>query len=440
MAKILFRCIWVSLILLSQSCANSVQPSANVATNAQPRTDVITAEGQAAINNDMPLLARKQALQDAIRQASMQSSVNIHSRTLVDQNDVSLDTFALSTAASVNNTTVVKEWPANNIYHVIAMVELSADNSCTTHYRKRIIATGFPLAKQEQVTGYETQDLSSGIPRELNNLLIESGDFIGSNATNINLYPRADLAPALQDQSAYRSSNFGAGASGTGIVELQSNTAYRPSKVMQLAVSNGVQFVLSGVIRDLEVESTEYMRGAGPLAYVRSLAREVVAKRGIGIDVFVHDGFSGALIYQQRYVDTVDGDVWIPASYTVGSERFNSTSTGEKIAQIIDRASVDIRHSLSCYPFATRIIDIKNDKVVIDAGTQERINVGDQLAVYTTSGNDLNLDGGTSFIGRDRQPTGVLTIRSVTPRYSTGKLEIPARELGVKVGDWVKSW
>jgi len=408
MAKILFNCILAPLVLLSQSCA-TVQP---------PRTNAVTVEGQAVINKDMPLLAKKQALQDAIRQASMQSSVNIHSQTLLSQNNVSVDAVSMRTAADVRNTKVIKEWTTDNIYHVVASVELSPDNGCTPHHRKRIIATAFPLAKQEQVTGYETQDLYSGIPRELNNLLIESGDFIGSNATGVNLYPRADLAPEMQDR-----------------------TAYRPSKVMQVATSNGAQFVLSGVIRDLEVESTEYMSGAGPLAFARSLAREVVARRGIGIDVYVHDGFTGALLFQQRYVDTVIGDVWIPATYTVGSERFNSTSTGAKIAHIIEQASTDIRQTLSCYPFTTRIVEIKGDQVFIDAGAQEKINVGDQLVVYSSDGStELHLDGGLSFIGKDKQPSGVVTILNVTPRYAIGRLEAPARDLGIRVGDWVKSW
>lgn len=413
MTKILFKCIGVSLVLLSLSCANNVQHQ----TQTRASSNVVTVEGQAAISNGMPLLAKKQALQDAIRQASMQSAVDIRSQTSVNQNSVSLDTMSMRTAAAVSNTKVIKEWTADNIYHVVAQVELSADSACSSHYRKRIIATAFPLVKQEQVTGYETQDLSGGIPREINNLLTESGDFIGSNATNISLYPRADLAPELQDR-----------------------TAYRLSKAMQIAASNGVQFVLSGVIRDLEVESTEYMRGAGPLAFARSLARDVVARRGIGIDVYVHDGLTGALLFQQRYIDDVIGDVWIPATYTVGSERFNDTSTGNKISQIMERASNDIRQSLSCYPFATRIIEIKDKKVVIDAGAQEKLGVGDQLVVYGSSGNDLNLDGGISFIGKDQQPVGVLTLRSIAPRYAIGSLEAPARELGVKVGDWVKSW
>ncbi|TRW91311.1 flagellar assembly protein T N-terminal domain-containing protein [Candidatus Methylobacter oryzae] len=406
MAKILFKYIWVAF-LLTQSCTTTIQP----------RPNTVTVEGQAAINKSMPLLARKQALQDAIRQASMQSSINIHGQTFANQNNISIDAVSMRTAAAVSNTKVLKEWTTDNIYHVVAMVDLVADNSCTPHQRKRIIATAFPLIKQEQVTAYESQDLTGGIPRELNNHLIESGDFIGSNATNINLYPRPDLAPEIQDRAAYR-----------------------PSKVMQIATSNGTQLVLSGVIRDLEVESTEYMSGAGPLAFARSLAREVVARRGIGIDIYVHDGFTGALLFQQRYTDSVIGDVWVPATYTVGSERFNSTSTGEKIAKIINQASSDIRQTLSCYPFTTRIVEIKDDKVFIDAGAQERLNVGDQLVVYSTGGDDLNIDGGLSFIGRDKQPAGVLTIMTVMPRYSIGRLEAPARDLGVRIGDWVKSW
>lgn len=432
MTKILFKCILGSLILLSQSCANVQHRVSNE----------ITVEGRAAVSKGMPLLAKKQALQDAIRQASMQASVSIRSQTLMSQNNVPLDTVSMRTAAAVSNTRVIKEWTTDNIYHVVAAVETSTDSSCSPHYRKRIIATGFPLVKREQLTSYETQDLSGGIPREINNLLVESGDFIGSSVANINLYPRADLAPSLQDQSTYRSSNFGAGAAGTDLMELQGNAAYRPSKVMQLAASNGVQFVLSGVVRDLEVESSEYMRGAGPLAFARSLARDVVARRGIGIDVYVHDGLTGALLFQQRYVDDAIGDVWIPATYTVGSERFNATSTGEKITKIIDRASMDIRQSLSCYPFTTRIIEIRDDKVFIDAGAQEKLNIGDQLMVYSSSvgSNDLSLDGGLSFIGKDKQPVGVLTILNVTPRYAIGTLEVPAREMGIKVGDWVKSW
>jgi len=150
-------------------------------------------------------------------------------------------------------------------------------------------------------------------------------------------------------------------------------------------------------------------------------------------DLPAHYSFSSVMF------DDVMGDVWIPETYTVGSERFNATSTGEKIAEIIDQASRDIRESLSRYPLVTRIIEIKDDDVFIDAGEQENLDIGDELEVYSATGDHFNLDAGVSFMGKDHEPAGVLTIRNITPRYAIGSLEDPASELGVKVGDWVKS-
>jgi hypothetical protein len=296
------------------------------------------------------------------------------------------------------------------------MVELSPTGMCQQIYRKRILATAFPRVVQEQISDYETNDLDNGIPREINNLLMESNQFIGINATNIALYPRPDLAPETQERDPYQD-----------------------SKIVKLAHKSGAQFVLSGVIRDLEIASDEYMNGSGIEALVNSWERHLSGKRNIGIDVYVHDGMSGALLLQRRYVDKSEGSVMIPASYTVGSDGFRTTETGKKITEIIDKASNDIQQTLNCYPFATRIADIKGNKVFIDAGAQEKLNVGDQLIVYGTASEGLHLEGGSSFITSDKQPVSVLTIQSVTARYAIGTIEGSIGKLGIKVGDWVRS-
>ena len=102
------------------------------------------------------------------------------------------------------------------------------------------------------------------------NLLMERGGLIGRNETHTVLYSQPDMAPEILDQ-----------------------TAYNESIVVQLADEHGAQFVLSGVIRDLEIESTEYIRGSGVFSRIKSMMRDYVARRGIGIDVYIHDGVSG---------------------------------------------------------------------------------------------------------------------------------------------------
>ena len=409
MATFLFRLAALSAILGTASCATPIPQ------NLSPQ-NIATVEGQAAVHNGAVLLAKKQALQDAIRVASQQSSVAIRSQSSVSNNNLQFDSMSMRSAAAVSNTKILREWQTGDVYHVKAMVELSPTGMCQQIYRKRILATAFPRVVQEQLSDYETNDLDNGIPREINNLLMESNQFIGINATNIALYPRPDLAPETQERDPYQD-----------------------SKIVKLAHKSGAQFVLSGVIRDLEIASDEYMNGSGIEALVNSWERHLSGKRNIGIDVYVHDGMSGALLLQRRYVDKSEGSVMIPASYTVGSDGFRTTETGKKITEIIDKASNDIQQTLNCYPFATRIADIKGNKVFIDAGAQEKLNVGDQLIVYGTASDGLHLEGGSSFVTSDKQPVSVLTIQSVTARYAIGTIEGSIGKLGIKVGDWVRS-
>ncbi len=409
MATFLFRLAALSAILGTASCATPIPQNLS-------QQNIATVEGQAAVHNGAVLLAKKQALQDAIRVASQQSSVAIRSQSSVSNNNLQFDSMSMRSAAAVSNTKILREWQTGDVYHVKAMVELSPTGMCQQIYRKRILATAFPRVVQEQLSDYETNDLDNGIPREINNLLMESNQFIGINATNIALYPRPDLAPETQERDPYQD-----------------------SKIVKLAHKSGAQFVLSGVIRDLEIASDEYMNGSGIEALVNSWERHLSGKRNIGIDVYVHDGMSGALLLQRRYVDKSEGSVMIPASYTVGSDGFRTTETGKKITEIIDKASNDIQQTLNCYPFATRIADIKGNKVFIDAGAQEKLNVGDQLIVYGTASDGLHLEGGSSFVTSDKQPVSVLTIQSVTARYAIGTIEGSIGKSGIKVGDWVRS-
>lgn len=378
-------------LLLIQGCANSkILPTAAATTPLQAREKIITMEGQATIQKGATLLARKLAFQNAIKKVAVQAGGSVSSSSLL------------------GSTKVVDEWVKDDVYHLQVLSVISSGQSCHSPYRKRILATGFPLVTAGQISANETQDLYSGIPREIGNMLMESGDFIGRNETHTILYSRPDMAPEILDQDEYQE-----------------------SIVMQLAEEYGVRFVLSGVIRDLEVESTEYIRGAGLLAQMKSMMRDFVARRGVAIDVYVHDGFSGAVLFQHRYTDTVLGDVWIPTGYTVGSERFKSTPAGHKISKIIKLASQDIKDLFACYPYVAKVINVENNKIYIASGIQDKLKRGDNLVVYAT-----NVHAGM----KESQLIGVIKIEDVQAQYSVGIMEVSSDVRKVKAGDLVKSW
>ncbi len=385
------RLIFLSVIaLMIQACATT--PDNKHTDETAP--EVISSQGQAEIQQGAVIEARLKAIQQAIRQAA--KAAGRHS---------SRDLIA--------NTKVVDEWRENNHYFVQIVAVVGQQEGCQASYKKRIVATAFPIVTTGQISGNESQDLYGGIPREIMNQLMETGDFIGRNQTRTVLYARPDLAP-----------------------EIMTTSQYGDNTIQQLARQNNSQFVLSGVIRDFEVESTDYIRGAGLLAQAKSALRDVIVRRGITLDVYVHDGLSGALLFQHRYSDSILGDVWIPVGYSVGSARFKATPAGEKISRIIKMATQDIHRVFSCYPFTTRIVKINDNGLVIAAGAQDKLKVGDKFVVY---GNSRSLYGLGNSQG-NKQAIGLLTLDAVNVQFSTGHLEVPTNIRKIKVGDWVKSW
>jgi len=388
MKSLLQLLLFINLLFIQACAINSLSQENQASAKATSRA--ITMQGQASINKGAKLLARKQAFRAAIRNVSQQAGSQF------------------SSEAILGSTKIVDEWIENDIYHLQVLAVLSEGQVCNSPYRKRIVATAFPGVVSGQISANETQDLYSGIPREMMNILMESGNFIGRNETHTVLYSRPDMAPEIIDE-----------------------TGYQDSIVVKVAQQQGSQFVLSGVIRDFEVESTEYIRGAGVFAQVKSMMRDFVARRGVAIDVYVHDGMTGALLFQHRYTDTVIGDVWIPSGYTVGSERFKATPSGHKISQIIQLASKDIGHLFACYPFSSQVIKVENKKVYIASGAQDKLKKGDSLAVYAAKG---------SFMMQESELVGVIIIQDVQANFSVGYMELSSDARKIKSGDLVKSW
>jgi len=387
--KIVISCILFITVILIQGCAKPT-PEESAQQLKEQTNRVITVQGQAEIKKGAKLLARNQAFRNAISNAAIEAGRLFTSNALL------------------GGTKVVDEWIANGHYFVQTLSVLSNEQYCDSPYRKRIVVTGFPSVTSGQIGGNETQDLYSGIPREMLNILMETGSFIGRNQTHTVLFSRPDMAPEILDETGYQS-----------------------SPVIQLAAEYGGQFVLSGVIRDFEVESTEYVRGAGLFAQAKSLMRDFVARRGISIDVYVYDGMNGGLLFQHRYTDTVLGDVWIPSGYTVGSARFKSTPAGHKVSKIIQKASKDIRRLFSCYPFVAKVTKVESDKVYIASGSQDKLKKGDKLVVYA-----LNSTAGM----QENELIGVVNIQSVQANFSVGKMEVISDVRKIKAGDIVKSW
>ena len=375
--------LWLLPIVLLSACA-----SLESGNHSARQT---TVQGSAPISAQGVDRARQMAIDDAIANASLQLK------------------SSSSGPIQVGDIKVVDEWQEGDVYRVQVLAMRSEQKSCHSSYRKKIVATGFPLMNPAHISGMESQDLFSGIPREISNQLMESGDFIARNLTTTALYSRPDLAP-----------------------DIPATGGYSGSLLLDVAKRADAQLVLSGVIRDFQIESTQYVRGSGVLAQLKSSMRDYVARRSVGIDVYVYDGFTGALIFQKRYSDSILGDVSLPTGYSVGSEGFESSSAGHAISQIIHQAGEDIQQLFACHPFAARVTQVESDRIVIAAGAQDKIRVGDRFMVYSAGFKETAGMGFSDSIG-------MMVISEVGPSMAAGNLNDITGLSRVRSGDWVRS-
>ena len=379
----------LSLVLLFLAgCSSEVKPPLTAEAVAARQ---VTAEGSAFIREGGIEGARREAMNAAIMEAT---------ERLRRSN---------GGANQIGDVKVVDEWQQGDVYRTQIVAQITDKSVCNSPYRKKIVATAFPMMASDQLFGSESQDLMGGLPREISNQLMESGAFLSRNAANTVLYSRPDLAPEMD------------AASGSSAV------------VTDVARRYEGQLVLSGVIRDFKIESSQYVRGTGVLAEIKALSRDIVSRRSIGVDVYVHDGFTGALLFQHRYTDSILGDVSLPAGYSVGSQRFADTPAGNTINDIIRQASADIYRTFSCYPFATRVTQVVNNRVFIAAGSQDKVRVGDRFKLYPA----ISSVYGSS--GEIVESQGTLTITEVTSNSAQGMLNPEGKPLRVYPGDWVKS-
>lgn len=398
MAESYFKVIVIGLMLSVQACA-----TAPVQTMPMPIQPIIT-EGQANIINGSVALAKKQALQAAVLKASSQATIPV---------PIQQDLVSRRSPENSSYTQILDERVVGNVVKIRAKTTVVPNASCSPMLRKSLVVTAFPLAQSAQIAAAESNDLYRGVPRELNKLLDESSGFIGHNATQM----------ALNAQPQ-------------GVIDTLNQTV----NVMALAKAHSAQLVLSGVIADMQIESGDYMAGSGPIGMAKSVLHDIWSKRSIGLEVLVQDGLTGATLFKQSYQAIAEGDVWLPANMIVGSAGFKATASGAKIMNLIQRASDDIQHALNCYPFATRITEIEGNRITIDAGSDAKLQVGDQLVVYAEGKKNSNLMRSNGYAEYDRQPIGMITLNNIRAQYAIGYLDVSPVKAGLKIGDWAKSW
>jgi len=377
----------------------------------------ITAVGSAVLVDDLEV-SRDKAIRDALRQASLQMGGSIHSSQMLVDGLVTSDQTSLKTSGQFRHVRILQEKISHGILEVKLRAEFIQEGQCAMNegngYRKAVAVAGFALQSPKHAVLGGLQNIEQHLPRVLANTINGRHRLHAMDSGNVLMFNSVDRAPSSQ------------------------NNLQRLTNSVELAKELGAQFVISGVIRDLDMINPD----AGvphvwdqPLNLI-GLSREK-RMRNFVMDVYVHDGISGALMFQNTYATAGE---WQYDDYTrtgFATPVFWKSDYGEHVKDVISTVVDDLNTNLGCQPYMAKIIDAKGDYIRLDTGGSVGMRPGDELTVFRTSTfYNLDQEGLTQL--HDTKVKA--TITQVQPRFAIARLDRQASRYAIQREDVVVAW
>ncbi len=380
----------------------------------------IEATGSAIIHHQDLVTARRAAIRDALQQASFQGALHINGFQAMSQGQMQAENLSIQTQSSISEIQVLRERTEQGMLFVTLRARLESSGSCQSgHYAngyQRSLAIGhFHLEKPLSANMGALHDVSERLPRELLQRLQGHQRLRALDAVRYQLYRDPTTIPTS--------------VSDRGTLTTAVDTATRI----------GAQYVLTGVVRSLDLLNPE-LASERPLLqgiYERTRYRGERFARELRVDLFIHDGFSGDLVDSRSY--TTQGNWTENRTERVGfaSARFWETDYGQAVDLLLEQMVSDLHHQVGCQPFIARITRVEGRNLYLDVGSGAGLSPGDTLGVYR-----LN----TFYDNTQRAYTELLpvdltlSLESVQPNFSRGRVEALPQVYNIQQGDVVIAW
>lgn len=355
----------------------------SLAPLATSQARMVEAMGSARVVDGAVNMAREQAIQDAMRQAMMQTEAHVDATSLVSTNVLIIESTRVNAAGTVQDVSVLDEWVDKDIMHVRIRAHVPADKqrnpSPAARYRKKVAALQFNVLDRRQI--YDLPGIERAMPLELLRRFGNSGQFIPVDGTQY-----------LSDDGQIH------GETGT---------------IARIADQLGVQFIVTGVIRDMGV------------------SRSLFAKsRRLEVEVAIFDGLSGAAIARHRFSENVAEAGHFERGVSLFSNaEFMQTSYGRTLDRVLDRQVEMLGDDLAKLPFSARVVQVEGNKVYFNAGVTSRVKPGDVLMTYRLEPQPVYDFNGERFLGYKETPVATLAVHQVQPLFAMGQLEIEKTNL-----------
>ena len=376
----------------------------------------IQVTGVAALKDGLYDQARASAHSDALRKAAMQFGTQIHSEQIMRNGQLVEDKVRLDSQAKIRRSEVQEEYVSEGSLYLVMNVDLERVQSCpgsqAAGYKKAVALMGFSLQSPSQALLGGLHDIDRGLSAALNQALTRQDSLLVMSASQSDLYADDRNAPT-------RYANEG-----------------QLTQTTRVAQDLGAQFVVSGVVRDLSVEDPDHYKNSRwqSLLRVSKLSNPL---RRFSVDVFVHDGFSGSIIWQENFSTMADWNFAANEQVGFASAEFWNDSYGRAVQSEINTMAYLVAEQLRCQPFMTRISRVKGKTLHFDSGARTGIRPGDKFSLYRTYAfYDANRMAGVEL----QNAKTALTVSQVHPEFGSGTIGIDPGRINIQEDDVLIAW
>ena len=338
------------LILFISLCLYSISINANAAW--------YETEGTAPIKNGDISQARSKAIDEALRQAMLQSGSFVTSEQEITNGKISKDFFNLSSASNVNQYSLISETRNNGFLTV--KIRTFIDNQMQMCLGDSYTKTIMPILfiydnNQYQNSNFGLVNFNIELTKSLSNLLGNSRKFNNLPYYNKNL--------------------------GIDPIKYSPGKDHLSEILLELAIKNDTQYIVLGVIRDISLSNAQGM--------LNSLLDN--KNRELKISIYVYDGLLGSLVFSNDYEGSSEWDDGIQMPQ---GAKFNESNYGRLVNNTLGTISRDIIQVLTCQKPIGRIIEtLPNDEYYINLGSLNGIKQGTRFFIdhrsnfYDNNGN-----------------------------------------------------
>lgn len=380
----------------------------------------IEAEGSALIyNQDLPS-ARHQALRNASQQALLQAGAQISSSQRVEQGVMRIDNLRIKTLGSLSNVRVIDEQVKGDRFWLRIRADVTTSQNCAlgdahTRYTKSAAVAAFPLLNRQQAAlgnlYSAEQQLSDALTKSLNS----QGVLRAMNASQLSVNSSPQTAASHQQDRGPL------------------------TEALQNFSELDVQFIVSGVIRDLSpYDPTRHDEEViWKVLYDQADFRGKKRLRNFAIDVFIHDGFTGTLLFSRSYRTAGYWDADDVDQVGFYTPAFLKTDYGQNVRTLLDQVGNEVNQKLQCEPFRARIVRAQSNRLTFNAGSVVGIQPGDQFRLFRKSVFYDTLDQAHIKLEDTRSS---VVVNEVQPRFSVANMDTDAVELNIQQDDILMAW